>query len=196
MNQSTQHKNQCREVLLQKRKDLSVVFQREASYKIVNHIFDSACFRSAKSIALYHAVRGEADPAALLTTAMTKQFYLPVLSLDADNSLFFSPINRDTQYKKNKFSIPEPLCSESSLVRASDLDLIVMPLLGFDRQGNRLGMGGGYYDRSLSFKKTHVSKPLLMGFAYQWQELESISVDPWDISLDSLVTENGFIKYK
>ena len=70
-----------------------------------------------------------------------------------------------------------------------------MPLLGFDLKGNRLGMGGGYYDRCLAFKKSKVKKPILLGFAYDFQQVDLLSAEPWDIGLDAIATESQFIHF-
>ena len=70
-----------------------------------------------------------------------------------------------------------------------------MPLLGFDRSGNRLGMGGGFYDRSLAYKQQRPEKrPVLMGFAYDFQEVESLLAEPWDIGLDWIAMESDLFR--
>ena len=147
------NKNKIRKPLLALRARLSKSEQQEMSAKIIEHIKQSDVFMQAKKIAFYHAVRGEADPAELLSSSNdSQQFYLPLLSADKSQSLVFAPIDRHTQYKNNTFAIPEPIVDHNELISAEELDLVIMPLLGFDLVGNRLGMGGGYYDRCFSFK--------------------------------------------
>ncbi len=68
-----------------------------------------------------------------------------------------------------------------------------MPLLGFDAEGNRLGMGGGYYDRSFAFKQSHINTPILLGFAYDFQQVDTLTPEPWDIRLDIIATENHLV---
>ena len=192
------NKDEIRQVLSHKRRRLTTQEQQQKSELIIKNIKQSSEFIHAKNIALYHAVRGEADPSELMSSNLThfnKQFYLPVISLDKENNLVFAAINENTEYKPNSFSIPEPIVKSSELINTEDLDLVIMPLLGFDNKGNRLGMGGGYYDRCFAFKKLQVSKPILMGFAYDFQQVASLNTEPWDIGLDMLATESQFIHF-
>ena len=190
-------KDQTRKRLLFIRKNQNTKQQHDKSLLITKNIVTSDVFREAKHIAFYHAVRGEADPSALATPikANSKQFYLPLLSNNKDQGLVFAPINKDTHYKNNQFSIPEPISNKEDLINADDLDLVIMPLLGFDQYGSRLGMGSGYYDRCFSFKKKKTKKPLLFGFAFDFQEIPAIHNEPWDIPLDRLATESRVLMF-
>lgn len=185
-------KIQQRNKLLKKRAKHTAQYQQEKSIQIVHHIKQSSLYKNAKRIAFYHAVRGEADPESL-SLDDTKQFFLPVVSNNEEQGLSFAQITFETQYKNNKFAIPEPIFHPDELASAESLDLVLMPLLGFDIQGNRLGMGGGFYDRSFSFKKLKPEKPILIGFAFDFQEIEEIQTEPWDIGLDVIATESRFI---
>jgi len=186
------HKDKVRKPLLALRAQLSKSEQQEKSAQIVEYIKRSNVFMQSKKIAFYHAVRGEADPQSLFnTTNDNQQFYLPLLSSDKNQGLVFAPIDKNTQYKNNPFSIPEPIVDTHELLDATELDLVIMPLLGFDLTGNRLGMGGGYYDRCFSFKHSNMIKPILIGFAYDFQKIESLIAEPWDIGLDMIATESS-----
>lgn len=193
-----QNKDQIRKGLLDSRRKLSENEQHQKSLLIVENITESVILSKAKNIAFYHAVRGEADPSslAIFPNKDLKQFYLPILSINKEQGLVFAPINAETQYKNNPFSIPEPLFKKEELINATELDLVIMPLLGFDLLGNRLGMGGGYYDRCFSFKNNRsIKKPILLGFAYDFQEVSNFEAEPWDIPLDLLATESRFITF-
>ncbi len=188
----TTNKDEIRKPLLALRAQLSKSEQQEKSTQIIEHIKQSDVFMQSKKVAFYHAVRGEADPADLLSsTSDNQKFYLPLLSSNKNQGLVFAPIDENTQYKNNAFSIPEPIVETHELLDARELDLVIMPLLGFDLAGNRLGMGGGYYDRCFAFKHLNTSKPILMGFAYDFQKIESLITEPWDIGLDMIATECG-----
>ncbi len=192
------NKDKIRQRLLHKRSLLTKLEQQQKSSLIINNIKQSNEFKHVKNIAFYHAVRGEADPSGLMSpnsTQSNKLFYLPIISLDKENSLVFAPINENTQYKNNNFAIPEPIVEPSELINTQDLDLVIMPLLGFDNKGNRLGMGGGYYDRSFAFKQSQATKPILLGFAYDFQQVALLDADPWDIGLDILATESQFLHF-
>lgn len=187
-------KKKLREQLSQQRNALSTQQQEKKSRRIASHVVASKVFQNAQNVAFYLSVNAEANPASTQRTPSksSKQFYLPVLAKDNDQGLLFAPVHPNSQYKSNKFSIPEPQCLPEELITGENLDLVLMPLLGFDKQGNRLGMGGGYYDRSFAFKQSSTRiKPVLMGFAYAQQEVERLEAESWDVKLDYIATENG-----
>jgi 5-formyltetrahydrofolate cyclo-ligase len=186
-----------RHTLISTRKQLSPKLQAEKSALIVSSVLQCPAFINASNIAIYHAVNGEADPAALsnkiLPSGKQKRFYLPILSPNKNQGLLFGEFTTKTKFKNNKFNIPEPLFNADALVEGRSLDLIIVPLLGFDSNGNRLGMGGGYYDRCFAFKKGKKTKPVLLGFAYDFQQIDSLNPESWDVRLDMIATESQFI---
>lgn len=185
-------KNDLRSLLRNKRSGLSSIDQQRKSQLIINHILQSKLFKKSVKIGYYHAVRGEANPKNLSNSDTKKQFYLPVISKDECIALEFAPVTPQTQYTNNQFAIPEPVCAQSELMGVDELDLLFVPLLSFDKQGNRLGMGGGFYDRCLSFKQQQPKKkPILIGFSYDFQEVDVLQAEPWDIPLDGVATESG-----
>ena len=194
------NKEILRASLRKKRTSLSHIQQQQKSQKIVNHVLESGIFKKAQKIGYYHAVRGEADPANLSIGHKQQQFYLPVVVSASENKqqgLVFAPALPTSQHQPNQFNIPEPICEPSKLIQIHELDLLIMPLLGFDKRGNRLGMGGGFYDRSLSYKQQYPKKkPVLIGFAYDFQEIESLQAEPWDIGLEWIAKESGLFRCK
>ena len=193
---STNDKQSLRKTLRQQRNDLSSTLQQKKSASIVSKIAQSSVYASANHIAFYYPVDGEVDPLPLAklghSATGTKQFYLPILQGD-NEPLLFAPVCSQSEYVNNRFSIPEPLYNDNDLITGYALDLVLMPLLGFDKQGNRLGMGGGFYDRTFTFKQQKSRKPLLMGIAYELQETAPLKAENWDIPLDYIVTESQFI---
>ena len=168
--------------------------QHYKSNRIVEAVRNSPAFITAERIAIYHAVNGEANPKKLTALNDTdKHFYLPILAKDKTQGLVFAPINATTKYKNNKFSIPEPIYKENDLVTGEVLDLVIVPLVGFDKKGNRIGMGGGFYDRTFAFKQEQSHKPVLMGFAFDFQLSELIYQESWDVRLDFIATETQLI---
>ena len=117
-----------------------------------------------------------------------RQVLLPALHGD---TLWFLPCDRHTPLAPNRFGIPEPDVAPEARCRPRDLDLVLMPLVAFDASGNRLGMGGGFYDRTFSYlrNRTFWKKPMLLGVAYEFQRLETIASHPWDIPLQGIATE-------
>ena len=98
------------------------------------------------------------------------------------------------KYRKNKFGIDEPIYSPYR--GAHRMDIILMPLVGFDKHKNRLGMGGGFYDKTLSFHKQlkNFRVPKLFGLAFDSQEVDKLITQPWDVPLDGIITPTRFIK--
>ena len=127
-----------------------------------------------------------------------QKFYLPVLSPYKPHGLVFVRWNKHTRFKNNRFNIPEPLIKRNQMKAARHLDLVVMPLLAFDAAGSRLGMGGGFYDRSFAFKQRmqRSQKPHLTGIAYEFQRVESLTRQDWDIPLDAICTEAGISSFR
>jgi len=121
-----------------------------------------------------------------------QQFLLPVVG--AGKLLRFAPWQAGDEVQPNRYGIPEPV-APAELLEPFQLDLVFVPLLGFDRRGNRLGHGGGYYDRSFAFLNEQVrpTEPLLVGIAYAFQELPEVEEEDWDVPLDFIATERELI---
>jgi len=138
---------------------------------------------------------GEVDCSPILKTAFLrkKQIYLPVLS---KNRLRFAPYENSTQLTLNHYKILEPVCQKGSLTDARFLDVVIAPLVAFDANLNRVGMGGGYYDRSLAFRKRRHrwKRPLVIGLAYSFQRADQIQAAPWDVPMDMVITEENIFQ--
>lgn len=114
-------------------------------------------------------------------------YCLPVLV--ADTGLMFAPWRSGDALVTNRFGIPEPDLCTGSLLAADQMAMVVLPLVGFDRRGHRLGMGGGWYDRSFAFRQQRPAPPLLVGAAFEVQRVEALDPQPWDVALDAVCTE-------
>ena len=189
-----------RKQLKKQRANLTQQQQAQRSSRAVQYIQRSAAFRSARHIAIYLPVRGETDPVTLRSFANPRQkFYLPVLSPYKPHGLVFVRWDKRTKFRNNRFNIPEPLIRRNQMKSAHSLDLVVMPLLAFDMTGSRLGMGGGFYDRSFAFKRrggSYARRPHLTGIAYQFQQAEKLERQSWDVPLDAISTENGIAHFR
>jgi 5-formyltetrahydrofolate cyclo-ligase len=164
--------------------------------RAAHHLSTTSLFLRSQRIACYLAHEGELDPSPLMSRAWTlgKTVYLPVLRFLGGPHLWFAPYRAGDDLRPNRFGIPEPVQPSSEMVRARDIDLMLMPLVAFDARGNRLGMGGGFYDRTLSFlwHHRHRHRPRLVGLAYDFQQVPELTVFPWDVPLQGIVTESGF----
>ncbi|MGY3263930.1 5-formyltetrahydrofolate cyclo-ligase [Lysobacter sp. HA35] len=115
-------------------------------------------------------------------------YCLPVLG--DDSRLRFAPWCSGDALVSNRFGIPEPDVAASSLLEPADLALIAMPLVAFDTACNRVGMGGGWYDRSLTGLRERAARPLLVGVAYELQRVDALTPAEWDVPLDAVCTES------
>jgi len=163
------------------------------SSKICGWFWKLDAFQSAEHVAAYLAFDGEADPMELMTSAFEqgKQVYLPVI-VGKTKPLSFAPWTPSTTMVKNRFNILEPDVDPSKRIPADRLDFVVNPLVGFDEQCNRIGVGGGYYDRTFAFlnEPDRARTVQLVGFAFEIQKLTSIQPQSWDVRLDAVVTES------
>jgi len=118
-------------------------------------------------------------------------YCLPVLH--DDGRLRFARFSPGTTLRNNRFGIPEPDVPNGELLPAQALDMVVLPLLGFDTDGNRLGMGGGWYDRSFAFRHSCPAPPWLVGAGFARQQItQGLKPEPWDVPLDAICCEERF----
>lgn len=113
-------------------------------------------------------------------------YCLPVL---AGEQLRFAPWRSGDALVSNVYGIPEPDLAPGSLLDPQQMSLVVLPLVGFDGHGARLGMGGGWYDRSFAFRQDRPAPPWLVGAAFATQQVESLDTADWDVGLDAVCTE-------
>jgi 5-formyltetrahydrofolate cyclo-ligase len=179
------------------RRALTVDEQEQHASQLAHQLNQHPRFLSCRRIACYLSNDGEIDPIHIIgqSWAQAKQVYLPVLD-PLKNRLLFAPFEPESGMHKNKFSILEPACKPKYWLQPRQIDLMLLPLVAFDETGNRLGMGGGFYDSSLAHLKLrqHVRKPYLIGLAHECQKTEKISAQSWDIPLDAIVTEKRVYK--
>ena len=192
MKQTLSNRQQLRQQLRQTRRQLTSKQQITHARQLAKNLHLSRHFRQVRHIAFYLAEDGEISTEFAIKKAWKekKQVYLPVLSPYA-NELFFAPYTDKTRMKQNRFGIAEPAVAINKCKRAHQLQLIFMPLVGFDKKGNRLGMGGGFYDRSLHFRQHQKNwrSPKLIGLAHECQKSDMIPVEEWDIQIDGVATE-------
>lgn len=183
-----------RQQIRKHRRALNDLEREQASFLLCERIASSREFQKSKHIAFYLANDGEIDLSLLIEHAWQqgKCCYLPVLAEPNSQRLWFIPYTASTKLINNRFGIPEPIHSHKMRLRKTlSLDLILMPLVAFDSQGNRVGMGGGFYDRTLAFLKhrKYWHKPNLLGVAYEFQKQTQLEVKPWDIPLQAIATD-------
>jgi 5-formyltetrahydrofolate cyclo-ligase len=166
-----------------------------ASQALVDSLEQLPQFLTDRNIGGYWAVAGELPLAGLIQglRARGQVYHLPIVG--ADRTLGFAAWQPGGAISTNRYGIPEPDCAATDLVAPAQLDVVLLPLLGFDRSGQRLGFGGGYYDRSFAFlrERSAPARPILVGVAYAMQEVAAIEAMPWDVRLDYVATEQALI---
>lgn len=187
---------QLRRRLRQQRRALGRQAQRQAARGLHRQLAQHPLFRRARHIALYLPNDGEIDPRPLLRAAQRrgKATYLPVLSPWPRSKMVFQRITAGEALRPNRFGIAEPRRNHTRQRKIWALDLILLPLVGFDRHGGRLGMGGGFYDRSLAYRKMRKNwhKPTLLGLAHECQQVDRLELASWDMPLQATVTDKSW----
>lgn len=155
-------------------------------------------YRRARRVAAYCAQDGELSARYIFAHARRtgRACYLPVLR--PGNRLAFAPFNARSRFRRNRFGIPEPAVTQAQRLPARALDLILVPLVAFDAAGNRLGMGGGFYDRTLAFLRARSfrARPVVIGLAHSGQQVAKLRAQAWDIPLMGVITERGFLRMR
>jgi len=181
---------QIRRRMIRQRRDVPQTLLRDTSTAIARSLWQLPVLRRARRIAAYQAFGGEIDCAPLIEQARAagRELFLPTLHRGA---LRFAPFTPDGSLTKNRFGIEEPAIALAHQRAGLFLDVVLTPLVAFDLSGNRLGMGGGYYDRSFAFRRQQHAwrRPLLIGLAHEFQLIETLHAEAWDIPLDIAVTE-------
>jgi len=182
---------QLRQSIRQKRRAVTTAEAASCAEQLARHTCNHPLVANSRHIATYLAADGEMDPWPLMLALWSagKTLYLPVLAPFSRQRLWFARYSAGDRLVANRYGIPEPVVRE--LIKPWALDLILTPLVAFDASGNRVGMGGGYYDRSLAFLRSrqHWHKPHRLGLAYEFQKQALLAPNPWDIPLNGVATE-------
>jgi 5-formyltetrahydrofolate cyclo-ligase len=175
-----------------RRADLAEDDQAAAAMAVLARLAKLAVVRRAGVVAGYRAVRGEVDIGATLGFLAERGATITTPRVRGEH-LEFVLTDETTPLVPGPFGILEP--SEGELVAVRAHDLFLVPLVAFDSVGRRLGQGGGYYDRALaSARDGQGAHPVLIGIAHAFQQVAEVPVEPWDVPLDAVVTEEGIIE--
>jgi 5-formyltetrahydrofolate cyclo-ligase len=188
-------RNQLRQLIRQRRQALSPEQQRLAAIELVRQFTTQPQLAKLQHLALYLSNDGELDTAPLIQALWQqgKSLYLPILHPHKAGFLVFQQYRPDTPMTSNKFGILEPELDATQLKALPEIEMIGLPLVAFDQQGNRMGMGGGFYDRTLANAVFCQPAPLLVGLAHQCQQVEQVPVESWDVPLDLVVTPDQLL---
>lgn len=180
-------RTQLRQQIRKTRANLTALQQQQAEDSITQQALALIEAQNAQHIALYVSFDGEISTEKLIKTlwAQDKHVYLPVLHPFNPNHLLFLRYLPETPMLKNKFGIWEPKLNVQNVLPLKELDILFTPLVAFDKQGNRLGMGGGFYDRTLQNWRNSSFIPV--GLAHQCQQVEQLPTEAWDVPLHQIL---------
>ena len=201
-NRAKHSKHALRKMIGKERESLPAPLRCKKARELLKTIISLPEFKRAHRVAFYWPSKGELDPIPLLKLAlkMGKQCYLPMLHPSKAKHLLFVEYRIGDKLRLNRYGINEPLLANRSALAPWMLNVIFVPLLGFNKEGHRLGRGGGYYDKTFAFLKDKVntlkvSQPSLIGLAYEFQQLDNLPYDEWDQLLSGVATEKRIILF-
>jgi 5-formyltetrahydrofolate cyclo-ligase len=164
----------------------------------IRHFLQTPEYRRCRNIAAFFPVRHELDLMPLIETcwADNKKVYLPCLLPKPFQKMCFLPYGPKTPMTANRYNIPEPALSIRQQINIHQLDIVITPLLAFGPRGERLGMGGGYYDRTFAFqnRSSNYRRPRLWAIALQAQSRD-LTANPWDVNIHGVATEQTVYRY-
>ena len=183
---------ELRTKMRQQRNALSQADQTLAAEQLLQQVIQSKILNRVTRFACYLANDGEINPSALIKYAWQHNIatYLPVLHPFAKGHLAFFDYSEQTQMQLNKYKIAEPKLHCPSICPTEELELVFLPLVAFDKYANRMGMGGGFYDRTFANNTT----TKLIGLAHNCQQVEKLPVESWDVPLHAIITPNQVIR--
>lgn len=188
-------RSSLRTLIRTRRQALSKEQQQQASNLLVERLSAHQKVQSAQKIALYLANDGELDPMPFIEWCwqQKKHVYLPVLHPFCAGHLLFLLFENNSIMVKNHYNIYEPKLEVNKICPLDQLDVLCSPLVAFDNTGARLGMGGGFYDRTLLNWQQHHVYPL--GLAYDCQQVDEIPTEQWDIPLPEIITPTKHYRF-
>ncbi|MBH0031953.1 5-formyltetrahydrofolate cyclo-ligase [Pseudoalteromonas sp. SWYJZ98] len=185
---------QIRAEIRNTRKNLSnnqqIIAAQSLKMNFIQHL-KSEKTTSPKHIAIYLSNDGELDTSLLIKELwnLNHVVYLPIIHPFNGANLLFQRYEKNSPMRANRYGILEPKLNCSQICPLPALDYILMPLVAFDKQGNRLGMGGGFYDRTLArLHEQNWQKPQLIGLAHECQKVDVLPIESWDVPLKTIIT--------
>lgn len=187
------NREQIRQQVRAARRSLSQQQQLAEAKKLLKRLVRLEKVQHAQHIAISLAFDGEIDTRPFISWCWknNKQVYLPVVNPRNKGHLLFLHYTVDTEMVINKYGISEPKLKQCDIFLMSQLDIIFTPLVAFDKQGNRIGMGGGYYDRMLAPWFENKTGPYPIGLAHDCQRIKALPVEPWDVPLPEIITPSN-----
>lgn len=182
----TADRGQLRIDLRARRRSVPAAERISAAHRLADNLLALPFAPVRGFVAGYWAVDGEIALDRWQMELPTECVYcLPVLAAE---KLRFAPWRLGDPLINNRYGIPEPSVSGDRLLEAAQLTMVAVPMVGFDDTGQRLGMGGGWYDRSFAFRRDVRPPPRMVGVAFDFQRLDGLNAAEWDIPMDAVCT--------
>ncbi|WP_340677536.1 5-formyltetrahydrofolate cyclo-ligase [Paraglaciecola sp.] len=180
------------------RQQLTDAQQEQAAHALLTKCLNAPAVCAANTIACYLTNDGEINPKYLIEWCWQqhKSVLLPILHPTLPGHLVFIEYQSNSLMIKNKYGIPEPEYMAEKVVTLSNIDIIFTPLVAFDSTGNRLGMGGGYYDRTLASLSHQPHATQVLGLAHDCQQAATLPIQSWDIPLHGIITPSQIFTLK
>lgn len=201
-NSSTAHsadqmRSQIRKQIRSARRDLSGEQQKTDALKLFARLIKHSKVQNAQHIGISLASDGEIDTFEFIKWcwANNKQVYLPVVHPFSKGHLLFLEYATDTEMVLNRYGIYEPRLEQPHTCAMKKLEVVFTPLVAFDQEGNRIGMGGGYYDRMLAPWFKEKTGPYPIGLAHDCQQVETLPIEEWDVPLPEIITPNQHYRW-
>jgi 5-formyltetrahydrofolate cyclo-ligase len=191
---------ELRRQLRARRRAIPDAERRNADRSILASLHSLRILQPGRRVGVFLGMPGEVDLRPCFGPAWRRgvRLFVPHIVSTRDGSMVFVPLEPDALLIGNAFGIAEPACGSRGRIPVRHLDTILVPLVGFDSHGHRLGMGAGYYDRALRprlDRSQPFRRPRLIGVAYAIQQVEQLEPAPWDVALDLIVTERGILRF-
>ncbi len=190
-------KQEIRKTIRVKRNNLPQSVQQSSQQAIAKQLSDCGLIAQHQHIACFLSFDGEISTQTIFNHLFEqkKNCYLPKLKPFKPNRLWFMPYCENSLMVNNRYGIPEVDATLNNAITVSKIDLVLLPLVAFDKNGNRLGMGGGFYDATFAHLKNSLNRPIFIGLAYDAQQVDNLPSDPWDLPLDGVCTEKQFYDF-
>ena len=198
MNKNKSIKSELRRAIRQQRNSYCSDENSRAGILLANNLKKEGLLSEHRAITCFLSFDGEisTQPTIQEILSATKVCYLPKIKPLKPNQLWFMPYDQSSEMKTNRFGIAEVDLRANHAKRLSELNLVLVPLVAFDRNGNRLGMGGGFYDATFAHLRGRTKRPKFIGLAWQNQLVDQLPSDPWDLPLDGVCTEQRFYSFE
>ncbi|WP_406030164.1 5-formyltetrahydrofolate cyclo-ligase [Succinivibrio sp.] len=194
MDSAKEQRNSLRQKILAKRRQVTAKESAQAGLSILKTIMQMNVFKRTVNVASYISLSGELCTQDMNEYFMTRHHLcLPFMVTGLKGKMDFYSFKKGDELVENRFHILEPKNLPENLISEDKIDVIIVPLVAFDNKGNRMGMGGGYYDRML--KKVR-KDCLVIGVAYEFQLVDELLVEEWDMPMDIVITEKNCYKFR